>query len=65
MIVIQTNRPLGKVTDKIIEDAAAELKNAKNQGKPFVIEWQHSHAQAQHLEDESGAGCNCGSGPVD
>jgi hypothetical protein len=65
MIALQADRPPGKVTDKIIEDALAELKNAKDQGKPFVIEWQHSHAQARHWEDESGAGCNCGSGPVD
>jgi hypothetical protein len=51
--------------DKVAENLVAALKSAKDQGKPFVIEWRQSDAQAQHWQDESGAGCTCGGSTID
>jgi hypothetical protein len=43
------------------ENLVAALKDAKDQGMPFVIEWRQSDAQARRWQDESRAGCSCGS----
>jgi hypothetical protein len=47
------------------ESLVAALKQAKDQGKPFVIEWRQSDAQARRWQDEGGAGCSCGGGSFD
>jgi hypothetical protein len=39
----------------------AELREARKQGLPFIVEWRHQ-ANAEHAY-ASGTGCGCG--PVD
>jgi hypothetical protein len=52
-------------TGEAAENLIAALKNAKDQGKPFVIEWRQFDAQAQRRLDECDAGCSCGGGSFD
>jgi hypothetical protein len=43
------------------EYAIAALKTAKEQGKPYLIEWRQSDAKAFDLQGDAGCGC----GPVE
>jgi hypothetical protein len=52
----------GEATAARAENLIAALKNAGDQGKPFLIEWRLSGAQAQRSQGESDASCSCGGG---
>jgi hypothetical protein len=54
-----------EATREVAANAIATLKNANEQGKPFLIEWRPSHAIAVRWHDESGADCGCGCGPIE
>jgi hypothetical protein len=44
----------------MIKSALASLKNASQDGKPFVREWPESDVTAVGSRGESGVGCGCG-----
>jgi len=46
-------------TRELAENAMAALKNAQEQGKPFVIEWRQD-TKPPRWQGDGDAGCNCG-----
>jgi hypothetical protein len=56
-----------EATREVAENAIAALKNAQDQGKPFVIEWRQD-TRPPRWQGESDAECGgggCGCGPIE
>jgi hypothetical protein len=60
MTAKHTDPKTGVVIDDMAVDLIAALKNARDQGQPFLMPWRQP--DSQHWKCESDAGCGCGGG---
>jgi hypothetical protein len=65
MNVRLTDPKAREATREVAANAIATLKNANEQGKPFLIEWRPADGKAARWQEESGAECGCGCGLID